>query len=723
MLRITDGGRINLDIEFEDRSLLTEDERDITPLGSPGEGAFRSLVADTAGFQIEGNFARAVIETGTSFNLNGTLGRNVSSSLSGLATDGVSVLERRSETDSYAAALSVNQPLGAWTATFTSDLGLTDSTTEIDRNSGTGFDVADSRVFSAVNKLTFNGFPLTLPAGELSTTLDLNLDWTRIESADTRVEDDLALTRRRAGAGLNVTAPIFRASAIGDVSLTGTGGFDDLSDFGGLANWSLGVNWSPTEKLNLSATRIWREVAPGLTELGNPVIETFNAPFFDFRTGETVLATTITGGNPDLVAETQSDWKFAANWQLPFWERARVSVDYGINRSRDVTANPSFSSAFEDAFPDRVTRDLDGTLLSVDRRPLTLFETRSRIVSFGFNSSGQIGKAPEPSQRGGPSAVGGRPQGGAPAAGGRPAGGGFDPARMEAIRKVFCETPEGETPDLSQIPEMFRARLLDENGEPDPEKIAAARARFCGEEAEQRSEAFAAMRTALCADPPDLDGLPEDMRSRLLNEAGEIDPEKLKAARERICSAQGGQQGGQQSGGGRRGGGNPFGRNPNDKRPFHFLSINHTINLENEILLADGGPLFDQLDGFILGSGAIPRNFTALEGGIFWQGYGLRLSGRYIGDAVVRGGDFPGSSDLFFSDLATFDIRLFLNLGEVFEKEDGWMDGLRLSFVVDNVFDSRRSVTDENGDVPVAFEELRLDPTGRYYGIDIRKAF
>ncbi len=722
-LRIGEKGRLNLDVEFEDRSLLTEDERDVTPLGAPGESAFRSLVSDTAGFQLEGNYARAVIETGISFNINGTVGRNVSSSLFGLATDGTSVLETRGAVDNYAAALSLNQPLGAWTTTFTSDLGLTDSETEIDRNSGNGFDIANSRVYSAVNKLTVNGFPLTLPGGELSTTLDIGLDWTRIESDDTRSDTgELAFTRRSASVGLNVAAPLMRAGPVGDVTLVATGGFEDLSDFGGLANWSLGVNWSPTEALNLSATRIWREVAPGLTELGNPLIETFNVPTFDFRTGETVLATQINGGNPDLLAETQSDWKFAANWKLPFWNDARISADYGINRSRDVTSSPSFSSAFEEAFPDRVTRGGAGELLAVDRRPLTLFETRSRILSIGLNSSGSIGKAPPRPER--PEGAG-RPGGGAggpPARGGPPAGGGFDPSRMEAIRKVFCETPEGETPDLSQIPEMFRARLLDENGEPDPEKIAAARARFCGEEAEQRGERFAAMREAVCADPPKLDELPEEMRNRLLSEEGEVDPEKLKALRERMCSASGEGQQGQQSG--RRGGGGfrMFGGNPNDTRPRYFISLNHSFTLENEVLLAEGGPLFDQLDGFVL-DGAVADQSTRLEGGVFWQGYGLRLSGRYIGESLVRGGDFPGSSDIVFGDLTTFDLRLFANLGEVFEKEEGWLDGLRVSLLFDNVFDARREVVDENGDVPAAFEPLRLDPTGRYLGIDIRKAF
>ena len=727
-LRIGENGRLNLDLEFEDRSPLTEAERGLTLDSAPGQGEFRTLVSDTFGFQAEANYARALIESGTSLSLNGTVARNETQSLSGLAADGVSVLERRGNTDSYSAGLSVNQPLGDWVATLTSDNNITRSrtdSTDIDRNSGTGFDTARSRVYSTANKLTVNGFPLELPAGEVSTTLDLFFDWNRIESEDTRAEDDIALTRRGLAAGLTVSAPLVRGGGalapLGDVTLTGSGGIEDQSDFGNLANWSLGVNWSPSEALNLSATRIWREVAPGLGELGNPLIEELNTTIFDYRSGDTVLATLVTGGNPNLAAETQSDWKFGANWRLPFWEDARISADYGINRSRDVTATPGFSSAFEQAFPDRVTRDGAGELLAIDRRPLTLYRTRSEILSFGFNANGQIGRTPEPVERGDET----RQRGNAGAASGQ-GGGAFDPARMQALRETFCNTSEGETPDLSQIPEAFRARLLDENGNPDPEKIAAARQRFCGAEADAQGERFAAMRAAVCADPPNLDALPEAMLARLRNEDGEIDPEKLKALRERMCSAeaaQGGEASRSGGRGGRRGGGSPFGGNDEDTRPRYFVSLNHTINLQNDVLLSENGPFFDQLDGFVLSGGAVSEQTSRLEGGIFWQGYGLRLSGRYTGEAILRGGNFIGASDLFFGDLATFDVRLFANLGEILEREDGWMKDLRVSLMMDNVFDSRRRVVDETGTVPEAYNRFRIDPTGRYIGIDIRKAF
>ena len=735
-LRIGEKGRLNFNVEFEDTSLLTEGERSLTIEGREDEAFFRSLIADSMSAEAAANYVRAFMDSGASLSLNGAYNHSESLSLSGLVPGTIAPIERRSNTDTGSFGTTVSGVLGDWRSTFTGDAVVSDTRTEIDRRDGTGFDVADSRTWSFVNKATFIGNPLVLPAGEVTTTLDLGFDWRRIESSDTRAGSDLELTRRRLNGGVNLSVPIAERGgflgAIGGLSANFATGVEDLSDFGALTNYTAGLTWAPFDNLTLSATRIYREVAPSLTDLGSPRIDEFNVPVFDYARGDTEFVTLITGGNPNLRAESQKDWKISANYELPFWENTRVSVDYGINRSSDVTATPGFGAAFEQAFPDRVQRDGAGMLLAIDRRPLTLFETRSRVLSFGINTRGEIGKAPEPREpRGGPPSSAGAPASGGSGARSSGQGGGMmmmDPARMEAIRAAFCNVPEGEMPDLSQIPEPLRARLLDADGNPDPEKVAQARARFCGEQAEQNGERFAAMRAAICAEPPNLEGLPDQMLARLKNEAGEIDPEKLAALRARMCSQDGAQASGQGSersggGGGRRRGGGMFGGNPDDTRARYFLSLNHNITLENEVLLSSGGPLFDQLDGDVLSGGAIPRHTARLEGGIFKQGYGMRLSGRYTGEARLNGSGLPGSSNLFYGDLATFDIRLFADLGQVLKKEEGWLDGFRVSFRVDNVFDARRRVEDGDGVVPNAFQPFRIDPTGRYIGVDLRKAF
>ena len=85
--------------------------------------------------------------------------------------------------------------------------------------------------------------------------------------------------------------------------------------------------------------------------------------------------------------------------------------------------------------------------------------------------------------------------------------------------------------------------------------------------------------------------------------------------------------------------------------------------------------------------------------------------------------EYAPTRAVFIDDLARFDIRIFADMGQVLKKDDGVFKNMRISFVVDNVFDGRRLVRDSNGDTPIGFQPLLIDPTGRYLGIDIRKLF
>ena len=155
----------------------------------------------------------------------------------------------------------------------------------------------------------------------------------------------------------------------------------------------------------------------------------------------------------------------------------------------------------------------------------------------------------------------------------------------------------------------------------------------------------------------------------------------------------------------------------------YFISLNHTIELNNEILIAPGVPVLDQLEGDATGAFGFPRHSSRLEAGIFGSGIGFRLSGRYTGETRLDGSGLPGSTDLFFGDLATFDIRIFSEIGQLVGKNEGMLKNFRIALRADNVFDAQRTVTDENGDTPLNYQPFLIDPVGRYVGIDLRKLF
>ncbi|MGB3738499.1 MAG: TonB-dependent receptor [Pontixanthobacter sp.] len=744
LLKITGGGRLNVNLEREDTSALTEAERnirqtedDVTRLPTdPDPAAFRTLIGDSVAYEASVNYAKAFLDSGSSVSINGTYERSESENLFGLdtvvLTDSTGSvlrtlnvqdpLRQRSESDTFSAAGSYSRPLGGYVLTLTADASYADTTNRIDQRADvsaliedarTGlidirgdlpnvsrgdFATASSRIYSVDSKATLQGSPIFLPGGELQTTLDLGFTYNGIESEDTRADGVTDLSRSNLAAGINVTVPItserenFLANA-GTISINASAGLNEISDFGTLFDWSLGLQWEPADGLDLQMTYTRTEQEPSLTQLGAPRITTFNVPTFDFVDNTTRLVDFTRGGNPDLLAETQSDWSFSANWNLPFLENARANVNYSVNRSDNVSSSfPFLTPEIEAAFPDRITRR-DGVLTAIDLRPVDFFETRSKRVSFGFNYNGRIGKAPEPAERGG----GPREEGVAGAAG-RP---------ENTSRHESAEQPAGGP-------------------------FAALREKVCADD----GAAFLDRLVAAVENGETFDELPgfdperaQRLLDRLRNEDGTIDPERLAQFRTGLCEGQGGAssgEGGTRRGGGR--GGNPaasfFGGGGDDDRANFFLSMGHTVELDRQILIAPGGPRLDLLDGDSLTSTGTPQNTSFLEGGVFKGGLGLRLSGRYTGSARIDGSGLTGdSTDLFIGDLARFDIRVFADLGEVLEKDDGALKNLRISAKVDNVFDGRRTVIDSDGITPIGFQPFLIDPVGRFIGIDVRKLF
>ena len=444
LLSIKNGARLNVNLEASDVSLLTEAERDVIQTegsipdiaSDPDPAEYRSLVADSRQFEATANWAKAFLESGSSLSFNATYERNESTSLSGLnsvflvAPDASEALRtfgaenplrQRSSSDTFSTAASWTRPVGAFQLTGTLDASRALGTVHIDRRadvqafvdaaaagtlpldaplpsaSDNGFDTSKTNTWAARAKLTARGAPAYLPAGELTTTFDLGYEWDRIDSSDTRTTLDTQLTRGDLEGGVNVVIPITSRregvwDALGSFTLNGQAGINHLSDFGTLYDWSAGLTWAPWDNLDLQATYVWREVAPSLGNLGNPQVVSLNVPVFDLVNGETVLATVISGGNPDLLAETQKDWRFAANWELPFWDGARLSAEYVRNRSSDVTSSfPALSAEIEAAFPDRVIRDNSGTLTTLDRRAVTYSRTRSERLVFGLSKRGSWG--------------------------------------------------------------------------------------------------------------------------------------------------------------------------------------------------------------------------------------------------------------------------------------------------------------------------------------------
>ena len=800
--------RFNIAAEINASSMLTEDERDIvqtpgsqpTVATDPNPAPFRSLRGSGQSYELEGSFNTAIGEgaNAKAISLNLSAAQTYSRSLSGLEivtlTDGADSeiraidadpLTRLSRTTTVSGGGSYRETLGDFDFDLTADISHVESESDIDIRrdltvlqdqvdantleidgqlpaiSPLGFDRASSRTTTAAGRSTLRGSPFTMPAGEVNMTLAAGYDWTQVVSEDTRSGLGQNVLKRgdiNGQANLNIPLASEREGflgALGELNLNLAGDINHLSDFGTLTGSTVGLTWEPLDGLTLSATRIAREAAPGLSALGDPTIQTFNVPVFDFATGDSVLATVTTGGNPLLPASSQTDYKFSANYELGLFDRSNILVEYFDNSAKNTTESfPLLTSEIEAAFPDRVTRDSGGNLVALDQRPITYAERSSKRLRYGISLFGRVGPEPDQSGSGG-GGRGGRfgaaaaSGSGAGSTSGPPAGGAGPMGReqFQQMREQFCATEPGTVPDLSQVPPFIRDRLTNEDGTVNTERLAQARERICSGDGPGAGgpggfdpAQVAAIRETLCVAPGgdaplDISKLPERLRQRLTNEDGSINEERLARLREGICqgdnaentqAGEGQRGGGGRSGGGRRrGGGGPFGGGDGQGR--WNLALYHSIEFENTALIAPGVPVLDFLDGDASGqSGGVPRHQIELEGGLFYKGIGTRLSGNYQSATRVDGNDLTGSQDLYFGDLVTFDLRLFMNLeqqGWLTGDNPGFFKGARLSLRVDNLFNTRQEVVDGNGDTPIRFQPALIDPLGRTVSVEFRKLF
>ena len=489
LTRVDGPARLSLTASTDDTSPLFDAERGVLQPASsrssvstdPDIAQNRSLIADSRNFGLNAAWTRGFGKDG----MGGTL------SLSGAATraDGHAYLgndvvlltapggatalrtlpgslDRVTHLTTLQSGAGYSTFFGPWQFSATLDGNHAESTAQIDRSansaaliaaaaSGTlpiagplpslpdaGFDRADSTTNALTSLATLIGRPLHLPAGRLGATLKAGYAWSGIASTDTRsTAGQISLKRGDLSLGTNLTVPLTSrrehvGAGIGDLSLNLSAGWNNLSDFGSLIDWSAGLTWNPTPKLSLGASYIVNEAAPTLNQLGDPSSISINRPRYDFLRGETVLITTINGGNPLLKKERQRDLKFSANWQLPFIANSNVIVEYFKNRSDNVSASfPLLTPAIEAAFPGRATRDSTGRLISIDQRPVTFAQQTGSRLRSGLNLSGGFGKAgaggggglfggPPPGGGRGGAGAGPRPPGGGGARGGGGGGGG-----------------------------------------------------------------------------------------------------------------------------------------------------------------------------------------------------------------------------------------------------------------------------------------------------------
>ena len=149
-----------------------------------------------------------------------------------------------------------------------------------------------------------------------------------------------------------------------------------------------------------------------------------------------------------------------------------------------------------------------------------------------------------------------------------------------------------------------------------------------------------------------------------------------------------------------------------------LFSIDHRVMLRDQRELLPGGPPIDFLHGSAGGASKHNLEFNARA---VYRGVGLNLNANWASSYNER----ASNRELKYSASTRFDVKLFANLDQIFSRNEKphWSNGLRASLTVENLFNNRRKVVDQNDNTPLALQPSYLDPLGRTIQFTIRKVF
>lgn len=474
ILRIAGKQRTTLDLEYENDTPLFETERNIQREdGDPT--AYRTLLAKQEQASVAGSLVRDLNDT-TALTLSASLEDTSRLSYQGLPSVQLDVppstvtemlylnapdaLSRTTDTLAGKVGALVDGYLGDWRWTLTGGYDRTETTTrtgrgldqdtlqagvtaglidpfgDADQAPRLPFDTARSVSSSGNLEGVINGTAWEGPAGALTSTFKVGFDTQTLDSESLRYDADLktsvfserSLSRDRTSASGNFNLPIASRDrevlgVLGDLSANLNLAYQDLSDFGGLSAYTVGLNWSPWTPLNFNVSWADEQSPPSISQLNDPTISTPNVPVYDFRTGQSVNITRIEGGNAGLSEETKRVLKLGFNLTPLKDKDLRLTANYTRTEVEgSIAAFPTITPELEAALPERFTRDTDGNLLSIDARPLNFQSAEQQEIRWGLNFSTPFGK-PDPAAAGRMGRGPGGP-GGGPGAGGPPPGGG-----------------------------------------------------------------------------------------------------------------------------------------------------------------------------------------------------------------------------------------------------------------------------------------------------------
>ncbi len=151
-------------------------------------------------------------------------------------------------------------------------------------------------------------------------------------------------------------------------------------------------------------------------------------------------------------------------------------------------------------------------------------------------------------------------------------------------------------------------------------------------------------------------------------------------------------------------------------------NFTHTWQLSNKRLARAGLPEVNLLSGGVSGYSAQARHNVQGRLGLAHNSSGLQFNVNWNSASHITAGTENSPNDLTFHPLLRIDGSAFVSLGDAFPGHP-LLKGMRLSLNVENLFDAKQRVRDEDGLTPLRYQPYLLNPTGRMIGLSVRKTY
>lgn len=367
---------------------LRAGERDRALLGEEPEAGAVTLRPRADAVSANATLTRSLGEWASVFSLNGQARGSRS-----VALIGGGIVESRRQNESLGGSAGLSGTLLGWNlqanlsgqASRSQEDGLTDTRSE---SQSLGLNSSVSRIL------------IELPTGPVAANLGGNLMGGRSIIDRNQVRTTSNFQTRQALGSLSI--PLSKAGAetamgrvIGDLQAT-LGGSIRKASGGSGDEVNGGLAWTPGKRLRLNG--VWSASSDSVSEFQRFEPLYYGAPrvVFDFQTGGAVEILPILGGNPDLRPPRSERLSLtAAVGPFTSWS---LSGNLGYQRAEStdgIGSLPELTEDVEAAFPDRIQRDANGRLISIDYRPMNLGAslTEGLTSSLNFNLPRPTGAA------------------------------------------------------------------------------------------------------------------------------------------------------------------------------------------------------------------------------------------------------------------------------------------------------------------------------------------